>query len=90
MSLLILLVLLIALGVAAWRWGHDSRDGRDWTSSKGRSTPLSCRPGDFGPPQALSRKETAMYDLPSFWPVPADRALDNTNANRPTLKEVAA
>ncbi|HEV2825593.1 MAG TPA: hypothetical protein VG035_10380 [Actinomycetota bacterium] len=40
MSLLILLVLLIALGVAAWRWGYDSRDGRDWTSSKGRSTPL--------------------------------------------------
>ena len=40
MSLLTLLALLIALGVAAWRWGHDSRDGRDWTSSKGRSTPL--------------------------------------------------
>jgi hypothetical protein len=30
--LLALLVLLIALDLGAWRWGHDSRDGRDWTS----------------------------------------------------------
>jgi len=26
------LALLILLDVAAWLWGHDSRDGRDWTS----------------------------------------------------------
>jgi hypothetical protein len=32
MALLVILVLLIALGLVAWRWGHDSRDGRDWTS----------------------------------------------------------
>jgi hypothetical protein len=32
MILLALLVLLIALGLGACRWGHDSRDGRDWTS----------------------------------------------------------
>jgi hypothetical protein len=32
MPLLILLVLLIALDLAAWRWGHDSRDARDWKS----------------------------------------------------------
>jgi hypothetical protein len=30
MELLIFLALLVALDVAAWRWGHDSRDGRDW------------------------------------------------------------
>jgi hypothetical protein len=30
MTLLIVLALLLALGLAAWRWGHDSRDGRDW------------------------------------------------------------
>jgi hypothetical protein len=29
MSLLILLALLIALDIAAWLWGYDSRDGRD-------------------------------------------------------------
>ena len=32
MTLLAILVLLIVLDLAAWRWGHDSRDGRDWTS----------------------------------------------------------
>jgi hypothetical protein len=32
MILLASLVLLIALDLAAWRRGHDSRDGRDWTS----------------------------------------------------------
>jgi hypothetical protein len=32
MTLLIFLALLTALAVAAWRWGHDSRDGRDWRS----------------------------------------------------------
>jgi hypothetical protein len=31
MVLLIVLALLIALDVAAWLGGHDSRDGRDWT-----------------------------------------------------------
>jgi hypothetical protein len=30
MTLLIVLALLLALDLAAWRWGHDSRDGRDW------------------------------------------------------------
>jgi hypothetical protein len=30
MTLLILLALLIALDLVAWRWAHDSRDGRDW------------------------------------------------------------
>jgi hypothetical protein len=28
MEVLILLTLLIALDLAAWRWGHDSRDGK--------------------------------------------------------------
>jgi hypothetical protein len=32
MSVLICLALLIALDVVAWRWGYDSRDGRDWKS----------------------------------------------------------
>jgi hypothetical protein len=32
MTLLSFLALLIALDLAAWRWGHDSRDGRDWRS----------------------------------------------------------
>jgi hypothetical protein len=32
MTLLILLALLLALDLVAWRWGHDSRDGRDWKS----------------------------------------------------------
>jgi hypothetical protein len=32
MTLLIVLVLLIALDLVAWRWGHDSRDGRDCMS----------------------------------------------------------
>jgi hypothetical protein len=32
MDLLIFLALLVALGLAAWRWGHDSRDGPDWRS----------------------------------------------------------
>ena len=31
----IALGLLIVLDVAAWLWGHDSRDGRSWTSSEG-------------------------------------------------------
>jgi hypothetical protein len=30
MEVLILLTLLIALDLAAWRWGHDSRDRHDW------------------------------------------------------------
>jgi hypothetical protein len=30
MEVLILLTLLIAFDLAAWRWGHDSRDGHDW------------------------------------------------------------
>jgi len=30
MTLLIVLALLLALDLAAWRWGHDSRDGRYW------------------------------------------------------------
>jgi hypothetical protein len=29
-TLLIVLALLIALDLAAWRWGHDSRDDQDW------------------------------------------------------------
>jgi hypothetical protein len=28
--MMMMLVLLVALGVAAWLWGNDSRDGRDW------------------------------------------------------------
>jgi hypothetical protein len=27
----LILTLLIAVDLAAWRWGHDSRDGHDWT-----------------------------------------------------------
>jgi hypothetical protein len=30
MTLLIFLALLLAFDLAAWRWGHDSRDGRGW------------------------------------------------------------
>jgi hypothetical protein len=32
MIVLAILMLLIALDLVAWRWGHDSRDGRDWAS----------------------------------------------------------
>jgi hypothetical protein len=32
MTLLIVLALLLALDLVAWRCGHDSRDGRDWMS----------------------------------------------------------
>jgi hypothetical protein len=31
-TLLILLALLLALDLGVWRWGYDSRDGRDWDS----------------------------------------------------------
>jgi hypothetical protein len=31
-TLLLLLALLLALDLAVWRWGYDSRDGRDWKS----------------------------------------------------------
>jgi hypothetical protein len=30
MEVLIPLTLLIALDLAAWRWGQESRDGHDW------------------------------------------------------------
>jgi hypothetical protein len=30
MGLLVATTMLILLDVAAWLWGHDSRDGRDW------------------------------------------------------------
>lgn len=30
MSLLIVLAVFIVLDVAAWLWGQDSRDWRDW------------------------------------------------------------
>jgi hypothetical protein len=30
MVVLLFLTLLVVLDLAAWRWGHDSRDGRDW------------------------------------------------------------
>jgi hypothetical protein len=32
MAVWLVLALLILLDVAAWLGGHDSRDGRDWTS----------------------------------------------------------
>jgi hypothetical protein len=32
MTLLILIALLLVLDLAVWRWGYDSRDGRDWSS----------------------------------------------------------
>jgi hypothetical protein len=32
MAVLAILVLLMALDLLALRWGHDSRDGRDWMS----------------------------------------------------------
>jgi hypothetical protein len=31
-TLLLLLALLLALDLAVWRWGYDSRDGRDRNS----------------------------------------------------------
>jgi hypothetical protein len=31
-TLPILLALLLALDLMVWRWGYDSRDGRDWNS----------------------------------------------------------
>jgi hypothetical protein len=31
MGVWIALALLIVLDVAAWLWGDDSRDGRDWS-----------------------------------------------------------
>jgi hypothetical protein len=31
MPVLIMVVLLALLGVSSWWWGHDSRDGADWT-----------------------------------------------------------
>ena len=34
MEVLILLTLLIALDLAAWRWGHDSRDSNDWSIAR--------------------------------------------------------
>jgi hypothetical protein len=38
MSLLIFVALLLLLDVAAWLWGQDSRDGRDWTKRPPRSS----------------------------------------------------
>jgi hypothetical protein len=40
MTLLIVLALLIALDLGAWRWSHDSRDGRT-----GRPRTASASPG---------------------------------------------
>jgi hypothetical protein len=35
MTLVIVLAMVILLDVAALRFGHDSRDSRDWTSRTG-------------------------------------------------------
>jgi hypothetical protein len=35
MSGLIVLALLMVLDIAALLWGHDSRDGRDWSDEHG-------------------------------------------------------
>ena len=43
MEVLILLTLLIALDLAAWRWGHDSRDGHDSNGQGVRARHLSGR-----------------------------------------------
>lgn len=29
-GLLVLLLGMVILGVAAWKWGYDSREGRNW------------------------------------------------------------
>lgn len=34
MGVWIVLGVLIVLDLAAWLWGHDSRDGQSWTSSE--------------------------------------------------------
>jgi hypothetical protein len=44
MEVLILLTLLIALDLAAWRWGHDSRDGHDWRVEQHGACPPGCHP----------------------------------------------
>ena len=36
MILLVLLLLFVLVNAVAWRWGTDSRDGRDW--AKGPAT----------------------------------------------------
>ena len=43
MEFLIVLALLLALDVAAWLWGRDSRDGRDWKPREPLPGPLGLR-----------------------------------------------
>jgi hypothetical protein len=33
-ALLVLVAGFVALGLAGWRWGADSRDGKDWGSER--------------------------------------------------------
>jgi hypothetical protein len=39
MLLLVLVLMFLALNAAVWRWGYDSRDGRDWAVER---RPLSA------------------------------------------------
>lgn len=55
MEVLILLALLIALDLAAWRWGHDSRDGHDWRFRAARSLPARLSTVGALPPPRRSR-----------------------------------
>ena len=43
MGLLIGIAIFVALGVFAWRFGSDSRDGRDWSSYEGPGSSHSGR-----------------------------------------------
>jgi hypothetical protein len=58
MGLLVMLVLLLALGVAAWLVGNDSRDGQDWKVDEELPTP-GRRPvvcgGEHHPGRSASR-----------------------------------
>jgi hypothetical protein len=36
MILLVLLLVFLGVNLLAWRWGADTRDGRDWASRPSR------------------------------------------------------
>ena len=44
MMLLLLVLVLMGLSVYSYRWGADSRDGRDWTPAPAPPAPLRWSP----------------------------------------------
>ena len=76
MAVLILLTPLIALDLAAWRWGHDSRDGHDWRFLS--STDLPAWLSTVG--RSTSRASQRWFT--TCWLVAMMRGHDDINSTR--------